>query len=140
MNPVSEDIKDRLVDENGMTFAGTDDWAVYIAVMPDTGSPSDRIVLIRDTIAFEPLRFQNRAIEPLRMEQVQIEVRGKTYLETKTEIDLVAGYIKGWGRFTTSTNVNYKGIFAYGDAMFLKRDKNLRFYWVQNFQAYREQK
>jgi len=140
MNPVTEDVKDQLVSENSMTFAGTGDWAIYIARMPDVGDVSDRIVLLRDTIAPEPLRFQNRSIESLHMEQIQIQVRGKTYLETKSKIDDIAGYIKGWGRFTTGDGVNYKGIFAVSDAMFLKQDENLRFHWVQNFQAYREQK
>jgi len=134
---VTEDVKDRLVAVNSYVFGGTAAWALFIAVAPDKGA-NDKVITLIDSVTQRPDYFQNRALKPLRYEHIQIQVRGRGYSAVQQKCETIKDQIVAWARFTTADGMNYKGIFPESDPFWLEQDDKLRYIWVVNFRAVRE--
>jgi len=133
MNPVSEDVKDKLVASGVGVFVATSGWAIYIAKEPTT--PNTTISLY-DYPGPPPQYFQDRTKDPLRMDNFQVRVRGTGYKTAYEKIRSIQETIRQYDIFTVGT-VKYYGFVSVGDILFLKIDEHDRYIWVASFQAHR---
>ena len=133
MNPVSEDIKDKLVTSGLGTFGAITGWGIFISSEPEK---LDTTITLYDTGGPKPQTVQDRSVKPLRTEAIQIRVRGKEYKTAYTKIESIVDAIVGYGKFTAGSTV-YKGLFRSSDILFLELDSRGRYIWVVNFQAVR---
>jgi len=144
VNPVSEDIKDKLVAGGIGTFATTSTsvWNIYIDDEPDQ---PDQTITIYDTSAGSPDRFLNHS-RPLHKTPFQIRVRGNAYLATHNTIKSVETYldqISTWvasGPDSADPDVNYESVFLDSGPFSLGKDATKRFIWVATFTAHRQEK
>lgn len=134
MNPVSEDLKDKLVASGIGVFAAATGWGIFIGVEPEK---LDTTITLYDTGGPKPETVQNRSVNPLRREGVQIRVRGTGYKTAYTKMEAVINAIIGYGKFSVGV-VRYKGLFRTSDVLFLEQDNTDHHIWVANFQAVRE--
>lgn len=75
MNPLSEDMKNYLIDQGVGSGTPTNEWSIHIASMPP--SP-DEVIVIRDTGGMQPtyLMDETTVNEPT----VRVETRAQSYL------------------------------------------------------------
>lgn len=148
MNPVSKDVSDKLVDDGIGTFAGTSGWSINISSEPTEESAPDTCITIYDTGGPRPFTVQNRVIQPVRMDTVQIRVRSNNYLTGWDKMEEIVDAVIGWGRFTVDVDSSdesselptlYYGIFQTSDVLWLEKDEKGRNIFVVNFQAKRKE-
>ena len=134
MNPVSEDLKDKLVTSGTGVFAAVTGWGIFIGAEPEKLNTT---ITIYDTGGPKPETVQNRSVSPLRREGIQVRVRGIDYKTAYAKIEAIVNTIVGYGKFAVTT-VKYKGVFRTSDILFLEQDDTDHYIWVVNFQAVRE--
>ena len=135
MNPVSVDIKDKLVAAEVGTFKARSGWGIYINSEPT--SP-DTTITIYDTAPGPPEYTFDRSSPPLFRDSIQIRVRGGTYLSAYAKILAISELIKQWEPFWIDSEVKYHH-FVFNGMIFLKKDESSRFIWVINFPEIRRQ-
>ena len=134
MNPVSEDIKDILIDSANDVgdFASTTGWSIHIGgEMPD--SP-DTCILINDVSSFRP---PDPKLD-IRYPTVQIQVRGSKggYDDAYDKAEEVVTVLHGLTEQTYS-GARYLQILCSSDIMYLNRDSKQRPTFSINFQLHR---
>lgn len=122
-NPVTEDIKDVLVDEGIGGFAASSGWSITIGKM--TNSP-DTMITLYDTGGFDQTALFGS--DPLERPVLDIQVRANSYstaYEKARAIDEILNLMD------ISANaillaLNYVGIFRSTDIFFIGYDENNR--------------
>lgn len=133
MNTSTEDLKGKLVASGVGTFAATTGWGIFIGNEPEN---LDTTITLYDTGGPKPETAQDRSVDPLKREGIQVRVRGTGYKTAYTKIETVVDTIVGYGKFSVGTT-RYKGIFRTSDILFLEQDDSDHYIWVVNFQAVR---
>ena len=134
MNTVAEDVKDKLVTSEIGVFGAVTGWGIFIGSEPEK---LDTTITLYDTGGPKPQTVQDRSVNPLRTEAIQVRVRGKEYKTAYTKMESIVDAIVGYGKFAVGTT-KYKGLFRSSDVLFLELDDRGRYVWVVNFQAVRE--
>ena len=136
MNPVTEDIKDVLVEKGLGVFnsRSSTDFSIHTEVEPD--SPDLTITLI-DIGGPPPQGYANRQHRVARASGFQIRVRALYTFDAQKRISLIETALLRHGRFKAG-GVQYGGVVCQTDASFLTTDSNRRHIWVQRFEAMRE--
>lgn len=142
MNPLSVDIKDRLVTKGVGTFA-TD---IFIDSMP---REPDNVVVIIDADGGPPQRTMSavRTDATLDHDIVQIQVRNSDYANAYAKMrEVVDALEKGGIRWTATgpesgdADVAVEGVFAMGGIQSLGRDDGDRYILSRNYRAVRREK
>jgi len=134
MNPVSEDLKDKLVASGIGTFAAVTGWGIFIGTEPEN---LDTTITLYDFGGPKPEGVQDRSVNPLRREGIHIRVRDIEYKTAYAKMEDIVDVMIGYGKFSVGT-VKYKGLFQSSSILFLNRDETDHYIWVGNFQAVRE--
>lgn len=138
MNPVSEDIKDVLVQLREGTFAGTSEtsWNIYINEEPMT---PDMSITVYDLSA-SGTGVANTTVPLVQECPFQIRVRGKRGkdLDTYKKLDKLIKLLRQRGRWTVQGIVQYHGVFLRSGPLFLEKDENSRYIWVATMYAKRQ--
>lgn len=137
MNPVSEDVKDKLVADTIGVYNSVKETEWSIRMNKESTKPRQHIT-IYDTTAPKPEGYQNRALPPLQSEHVQVRVRGPEQLATYNKAKEIKDAVIAWGRFNTA-DTKYFGIFPESDVMFLEQTDQDLYVYVVNFRAAREE-
>ena len=143
MQPASEDLKNKLVTAGIGTFAGTNEaqWNIFIMQEPD--KPCQTIT-IYDTGGPAEENCQDRSKASLCTCTLQVRVRGKTYLSVYDKIRRIHDAIIGFGGFvvdgedSADYDVRYWGFFSRSESMFLEKNENSQFIFVENYEATRK--
>jgi hypothetical protein len=135
MNPMSEDIKDKLVAAGLGTFAATTGWGIFINSEPD--SPNTTIT-IYDGPGPEPDEVMDSSQKPLLHPTVQVRVRDTTYLAARTKMDAVVTALRRLAPWTVGADCRYLNVFQSSEPLFLLKDQKDRFVWVVDFRATRK--
>jgi len=141
MNPVSEDIKDKLVELGIGTYAATTGWGIFTVEEPDK---PDTAITIYNTPGRAPGYYANRSLAPTHYSNFQVRVRGTTDATTWAKLEEVMDGLSQIGHFdivTGAETMHYANILMTTEPIFLEKDEERkRFIWVANFIAFREQK
>lgn len=136
MNPVSEDIKDKLVELGEGKFAKTDGgWAIFLVEEPD--EPQSTITIF-DTEAPLGVQKSYNTNNHFYRSAFQLRVRGATWLGTKKKIDQVVAKLDRIGSFTAADKTKYNNICMDGEPRLLAKDQKGRFIWIIYGVAFRQ--
>lgn len=133
MNTVTEDVKDYLVAQAIGTFGDGTGWRIFIAAEP---SSPDTIITLYDTPGPKPGYCFNKAVKPMRFDNIGIRVRGLTYKTARAKMDEIVDALNKRGAFSVGT-VRYSDIQMVGDVFPIGRDDKDRPVWSSNWQAFR---
>lgn len=101
MNPLSEDVKDKLVAASIGTFASTSAWGIFINTEPDL---PDSCITLYDTGGPAPEECFSRSINPLLRPSIQVRVRGTTYLATFAKMKAIINVLRRIGPWTLAAS------------------------------------
>jgi len=137
MNPVSVDMKDKLVAAGvGVSGDNAGGWSIYIGVEPTR--PRQAITLY-DTGGAHPNYTMNNALEPQRGETFQVRVRAGDYLTGYNKIEECVKALAQIGTFVVGT-MNYFNVFQDSDIFFLGKNESDEYIWTANFKVVREER
>jgi len=143
MNPVCEDIKDKMVTAGLGTFAATSGWGIYIAERPNK---PDSTITLYDTGGQAPGYCMDRAKPELRLETFQIIIRATSYLGGYSKMqDIISALdqIAPWKVAAVDSadlDVRYTTILRESEPIYLgKEEDHVRFLWSLNYQAFRKE-
>ena len=142
MNPVSEDIKDFLIEGNQGKFAGNEEGEWGIFTMEEPAEP-DMVITVFDTPGTSD-KTHNSDRDFLHSAFL-IRVRGTTYLDAYQKCEECRKYLN---RFTTlkdtpieqvvKDKMRYNNILMESESIPLGKDSNNLFIWVVNGIAFRQ--
>ena len=130
MNPVSEDIKDLLVEDSSLALTFATD--LFIAKQPLT---PDNCVTIYDTPGAPPALWMDAA-DVYDYPSIQIRVRNKSYLTGYALIQQIKTFLHGQAHVTINSTY-YSLIQCMGDPAFLEWDEKGRVHFIINFNLQR---
>jgi len=141
MNPVSEDVKDKLVTAGVGVYAATTGWGIFTVVEPDKPATT---ITIYNTPGRPPGYYADRSLPPTHYSGFQTRVRGTTDATTWAKLEEVINTLSQIGHFdivTGAETMHYANILMTTEPIPLEKDEERkRFIWVANFIAFREQK
>lgn len=137
MNPVSIDIKDKLVAEGVGVFAATTGWGIYIGQEP-AGSESDgtdTTLTIYDVIGTPDDTLGKVETDDFT---IQIRARGAKggYDDASTKLEEVQGVLNQLKNYITGST-RYASIYRSSTHNFLLRDEQNRPVWTVNYSGLR---
>lgn len=139
MNPVSVDIKDKLVASHAGVFAATSGWSITIGVMP---SEPATIISINDTGGPDPKYFLDRGYPPIENKAFSILFRAGSYLSAYAKAEAVKTSLETLGAFDVVLSgegtVKYGTVSVSGNILYLGKDAQERFTFSVNFRVKRE--
>ena len=135
MNPVCEDIKDKLVAAGIGTFASVTSgvWGIHVSHEPADG---DTVITVFD--APTALTKTYTGTNHFAGAGFQLRARGTAYLATWTKLEEAMAALDRIGTFEVGT-VHYTNIFIEGGITSLGRDDNDRVILVVNGRAFRQE-
>ena len=133
MNPVTEDLKDLMVEKGLGKFAGTAPWGIFIAKEPT--EPINSITLF-DTTGIREVTKAYNSPNYFYPSGFQVRVRGTSYLEAKSKIDDIISALDRVGRFS-SQHWNYKNVVFIGEPQPFPMVGDF-FIWTVNGTAFRQ--
>lgn len=122
-NPVTEDIKDVLVDESIGGFAASSGWSITIGKMVND---PDTMITLYDTGGFDQTALFGS--DPLERPVIDIQIRASSYstaYEKARAIDEILNLMDVSENAILSA-LNYVGIFRSTDIFFIGYDENNR--------------
>lgn len=143
MNPVTEDIKDRLVSGGFGVFADTTGNVFGIFISNEPEQPDTSITLY-DTGGPPPGFFIDKK-KPVFTDTFQVRVRSLTYLASSKKLIDINNFLaqiisfKVTGVDSGELDVRYLGITQTTHPLPLEKDNQDRHIWVASFQAFRQE-
>jgi len=134
MNPVTVDIKDKLVAAGQGTFAATTGWGIYLAHEPITPNTTITIYERGGTTQY----FQNRSKSPLRIDSFQVRVRGVGYIASYNKAKSVQDTLTGLSGFRIG-DVRYSLVANETEILLFDMDERDRYIWIANYNAFRQE-
>jgi len=126
--PLSVDIKDILIANNFGAFAGKDDWAVNVSVMPDM---PNKTISVHDVIgAVEGRILDTKKI--LDKLAFQIRVRSNTYKEGWTKLQKINAVLDNLNGFDGISR-SYRTVKRLQEGIPLGKDERNRFLFSCNY-------
>lgn len=135
MNPVTVDIKDKLVAAGVGTFAATSGWGIFLSLLPD--SP-DTVIALYTTSGLSPEGCMNQSAKQLLRPSFSVRVRGTTFLATYTKMREVIDTLGRIGPWSV-VGCKYSDVFQTNDEFLFERDENGRYVWSVDFYAVRKE-
>ncbi len=143
MNPVTEDVKDKLVAESLGVFALTNDsdFGIFIGLEPPL--PNQCITLYDSGAA--PPGYSLDEVPPMNSDTFQVRVRAPTYLLSNKRLLKIDKFLAQIARFDTTgpdsadPTVHYETILRISGPFYLLKDGDDRHIWVANFMAKRQE-
>jgi len=135
-NPVSEDIKDRLVELNLGEFGSSkaNEWAIFVSEIPENAPAT--ILVVYDTVGSMQKTYNTE--KPFLRCAFQLRCRDTTYLGAREKLMEASVKLNASDTWAVGT-MKYKGIsFDEEPIPLIRKDEKSRSTWVLNGTAFRQ--
>ena len=139
MNPVAEDIKDKLVEAEIGVYAATTGWGIFTVREPDEPVTA---ITVYSTSGPSPGYYSDKP--PLHYSYFQVRVRALSDSEAWIKMEEVIDLLDRIGHFdiivSPSETIHYVNLLQTMEPVSLQVDDKQHYRWVANFLAYRKKK
>jgi hypothetical protein len=148
MNPVIEDIKDKLVAGSVGTLGATSGWGIHLNREPASNESTVTTITLYDTGGAPPVKSMDKSKPELKKSSFQARVRAATDLAAQNKIREIIDLLTTLSPWTVGPNVpdtgdaavRYTEVVQSTEESFLEKNDNDEFIWTVDFYATRKEK